>query len=490
MEERSYATLADLALEGTGTGTFEWDIASDEVRWSANLSELRGEQRGWHPTTFEHWVRTVHPDDRDRMRATALRAAQTAEGYEAEFRTLRPDGEVRWAETRTHVICDDDGRPLTLVGLVTDVTDRHRRSSATAFLAEAGLELARSLEVEPTLRRIAELAVPQLADRCSIVLAKDDSAQVIGDTALAEDDTVAQVMAGGTSRLSSTAMVVPILARGRTLGAMTFLLDDTSREYGPFEVDLAEELGRRAGLAVDNARLHEQVRGAAELLQRSLLPEDLGAPGVIAAAVYRPGEDGTRVGGDWYDVFTLPGGRCAVVVGDVVGRGLAAAAMMGQLRAWLRTHAIRREDPAEVLADLDTDIELLGGVPFATCAVAFLDPRDGHALIASAGHLPAVVVGDGRARFADGASGPPLGVEGTRRVTEELRLERGETLLMYTDGLVERRDESLDERLELLRATAEHPAGGPAALVDLVLDTMLRRSTHPDDAVALAVTRA
>src|SRR4051794_33052089 len=94
------------ALEGTGTGTFEWDIAGDEVRWSDHLSEMRGAERGGHPTSFEAWVGTVHPEDRDRMRENALNAARTGESYDAEFRTLRPDGEVRWAETRTHVVCD------------------------------------------------------------------------------------------------------------------------------------------------------------------------------------------------------------------------------------------------------------------------------------------------------------------------------------------------------------------------------------------------
>jgi len=492
MADRPVATLLyDLALEGTGTGAFEWDIAADEVRWSANLSELRGEQPGWHPTTFEAWVESVHPEDRDRMRSTALEAAETGRGYESEFRTLRPDGEVRWAEARTHVVCDDDGRPQALVGLVTDVTERQRRSRGTAFLAEAGLELVRSLEVEPTLRKIVQLAVPELADRCAIVLAGEGDRAAIGDVELAAEGAVDKVLGNGRAQLSSRAMIVPMLARGRTLGAMTFVLEGTAREYGPFEVELAEELGRRAGLAVDNARLHEQVRGAAELLQRSLLPERLGAPGVECAAAYRPGEDGTRVGGDWYDVFELPGRRCAIVVGDVVGRGLEAAATMGQLRAWLRTHAIRREDPAEVLADLDTDIELLGGVPFATCAIAFLDPETGHVQLATAGHLPALVVAGPDAWFAEGASGPPLGVELAARTTGELVLERGTTLLLYTDGLVERRDASLDERLERLRgAAAAAGAAHPAGLVDAVLDEMLARAVHPDDAVVLAVTRA
>jgi hypothetical protein len=491
MAERPLTTLFDLALEAAGTGAFEWDIAADEVRWSANLSELRGEERGWHPTTFETWVQSVHPDDRDRMRDTALEASRTGEGFASDFRTLRPDGEVRWAETRTHVVCDDDGRPHALVGIVNDVTDRHRRSRGTAFLAQAGLELVRSLQAEAPLRRIAELAVPELADRCAIVLDDDDGARTpIGDAELAGEAAIGEVLESGRSRISSRAMVVPILARGRTLGAMTFVLEGTAREYGPFEVELAEELGRRAGLAVDNARLHEQVRSAAELLQRSLLPERLGAPGLECAAAYRPGEDGTQVGGDWYDVFELPGGRCAIVVGDVVGRGLEAAATMGQLRSWLRTHAIRRDDPAEVLADLDTDVELLGGVSFATCAVAFLDPATGRVQLASAGHLPGLIVEGHEAHFCEGATGPPLGVERATRATGELVLPSGATLVLYTDGLVERRDASLDARLEALRsAAAASGAAHPGTLVDALLDAMLERAAHPDDAVALAVTR-
>src|SRR3954452_20991627 len=341
----------ELALEGTGTGTFERDIAKDEVRWSAKLSELRGAPGG-SPRTFEDWVQSVHPDDRERMRETALEAIRTGKGYECAFRTVPANGQVRWAETRTHVVCDDDGSPRMLVGLVSDVTERQRREQATAFLAQAGIELARSLEVGPTLRRVASLAVPELADRCTIVLVDGDRIETYGSTDAAEPGEVAlAVVRSGESAFAPDGVVVPIVARGRTLGAMTFELTGSGRSYGSFDLGLAEELGRRAGLAIDNARLHEQLRGAVELLQRSLLPESLGAPGVEVAAAYRPGEDGTRVGGDWYDVFALPGERCAIVAGDVVVRGLAAAATMGQLRAWLRTHAIRREDPAEVLAD-------------------------------------------------------------------------------------------------------------------------------------------
>lgn len=480
----------ELALEGTGTGTFEWHIQTDEVRWSDNVAEMRGRERGWHPTTFDAWLDTLHPDDRDAMRAAAMRAAETGQGYHREFRTKRADGAVRWAETRTYVLPDDRGRPMTLVGLVADVTERRRREDANAFLSAATLELVRSLEIAPTLRRLADLAVDVLADWCCIVLAEgDEDLRTVAEAGVppAAPPDVEEVARSGAFAIRGGTMAVPLVARGATLGALGFA---AARDFTPAELELAAELGRRAGLAVDNARLHVQARDAAEQLQRSLLPEAPGAPGVDVAVSYRPGEDGMKIGGDWYDVYPLPGGCCVIVVGDVVGRGLKAAASMGRVNAWLRTHAVRRADPAEVLTDLDEDVELLGGVSFATCTVTFFDPETGVARVASAGHLPMILVAGGTASFVEGATGPPLGAGPAARVTDTFTVPAGGTLVLYTDGLVERRAEPLDDRLEMLRAAVDGAESDPQRIVETALATMLAGEIHPDDAVVLAVRRS
>ncbi len=523
-----------LALEGTHTGTFEWDVASDHVRWSENLGPLWGERRGWQPVTYDGWLATVHPDDRAAMAAAVARSVETGEGYHREFRRLRPDGTILWAETKTHVVCDEAGRPVTLVGLVYDISERHRRERANRFLADASLELARSLDPGATLQRVADLAVPELGDWCSVLLDGPDRLRTIAvahsdpaKVALAEElgrrypaDPAAPTGAPAVLRSGRpeiypvipqemldrsasdaehlellqrldlrSAIVVPMTARGRTVGAMTFVFAESGREYGTWELELAEELGRRAGLAVDNGRLHQRARAAAEQLQRSLLPELPDVPGWSIAAAYRPGEDGTQVGGDWYDVFGLPDGRCAIVVGDVVGRGLDAAATMGQLRSWLRAHAVRCEDPADVLAELDATIEAIGGVSFATCAVALLDPATGAGAVASAGHVPPLLLAAGSPMFADAQAGAPLGAGGPARESAPLALEPGDTIVLYTDGLVERRDVPLEARLEMLRSALAAPAGHADELVGRALDEMLEHSEHPDDAVVLVVRR-
>lgn len=521
-----------LALEGTGTGSFEWDVVADEVRWSENLGPLRGEARGWHPTTYEHWLSTVHPDDRPMMDSLARRAASTGEGYEQEFRMLVAGGQVRWAETRAHVVLDDAGRPAVVVGLVSDVTERRRRDAAARFLAQAGLELARSLDIHTTLRRVAELAVPDLADWCSVTLAEPGSLVPVAvahvepaKRRLVEElqrryppdpDApigVPQVLRTGRSELYEqigddllaqaasdeehlrllreldlhSAMVVALTARGRSLGAVTFVYAGSARAYGEHDLELAEELGRRAGLALDNARLHEQARQTAERLQRSLLPELPDAPGLDIAAAYRPGEDGTQVGGDLYDVFALPDGRHAIVVGDVVGRGLEAAARMGELRSWLRAHAIRRIDPAEVLVDLDQTIAQLGGVSFATCAITFLDAATGRAEHASAGHLAPLVLSEGGCEVMATRTGPPLGYYGGVRATSAFTVPAGATLVLFTDGLVERRGEVVDAGLHrLLRAApallSQPLAEGTGRLVAELVD-----DEHDDDVTLLTV---
>ena len=191
-----------------------------------------------------------------------------------------------------------------------------------------------------------------------------------------------------------SATAVPLRARGRTVGQLSLITSVSGRSPTEDEVLLARQLADRAAVAIDNARLHRRERERALLLQHSLLPQQLpDVPGLETAARYLPaGSTEEGVGGDWYDVVPLPGGRTAIVVGDVMGRGLPAA-LMGQLRAALRAYAIQDQAPADVLTSADELVRGLADDVIVTCVFAVADPRDGTVTVANAGHVPPILLG-------------------------------------------------------------------------------------------------
>ncbi|MEU9731333.1 SpoIIE family protein phosphatase [Streptomyces sp. NPDC048002] len=291
---------------------------------------------------------------------------------------------------------------------------------------------------------------------------------------------------------------VPLQARGQLLGVVEFWRS----AQDPFEADdlsPAEELAARAAVCIDNARRYTREHTTAVTLQRSLLPGSF--PELSALDVghrYLPAQAG--VGGDWYDVIPLPGARVALVVGDVVGHGLHAAATMGRLRTAVHNFAALDLAPDELLAHLDELITRIDQdaaaqgktdtVSGATCLYAVYDPVSGRCVLARAGHPgPALVAPDGTVSFPDIPVAPPLGVGGGLPVeTAELTLAADSRLVLYTDGLVEARGRDIDVGLDMLREALTRTRGaGPDDTCRVVLDAMLR--TRAGDDVALLVAR-
>ena len=274
---------------------------------------------------------------------------------------------------------------------------------------------------------------------------------------------------------------VPLTARGRVLGVLTL---SRSAPYDQADVDHVLDLARRAALALDNASRYAFERDVAVTLQRSLLPRELVAcEGLTAAARYLPGAQGTQVGGDWYDLLEV-GGKLVLVVGDVVGRGVEAAAMMGQLRATVRAYAVEGHGPADVLTRLDHVVLSLTGLHFTTCLVAVLDPRSRTLCLASAGHLPPVVAAPGGgARVLDADPGLPLGVGGGTFVEQSYDLEPGALVLLYTDGLVETRDAPVSDGIARLVAALDEPVRSAEQACDLVVSRLVGDAADDDTAV-------
>jgi GAF domain-containing protein/anti-sigma regulatory factor (Ser/Thr protein kinase) len=281
--------------------------------------------------------------------------------------------------------------------------------------------------------------------------------------------------------LGSNCVCLPLTARGSTLGVLTLSRDEP---YDEADVEHGLDLARRAALALDNATRYAFERDMAVSLQRSLLPRELAVrPGLSAAARYLPGARGSQVGGDWYDLLEVDG-RLVLVVGDVVGRGVEAAALMGQLRATVRAYAIEGHGPADILTRLDRVVLSLTGLHFTTCVVGVLDPQARTLCLASAGHLPPLLACPaGAVTVVELDPGLPLGVGGGDFVEQTVELEPGSLVLLYTDGLVETRECSVDEGLEQLVAALAQPISSAEHACDLALGALDRGGSDDDTAV-------
>ncbi|CAA9366134.1 MAG: Uncharacterized, RsbU-domain-containing protein [uncultured Nocardioidaceae bacterium] len=428
-----------------------------------------------------------------------------------------------------------------------------RSATRSALLARLTTELTASLDASKGVGKLAAMVVPELADWCVVTLVDDDvhpdwrrrlrdvgswhadpelrsvveryaetrvpaltESSLLAHTLRTGEPGVAlydaaEVLAGvllpGEARdlcmeLNPGAVSVqPLRGRGRIVGLLTACRGVERAPFTPTDLDLIGEVATRAGLALDNARLFEQQRDLAEGLQRALLTEPPQPENVDVAVRYEPAAQVAQVGGDWYDSFLQRDGATVIVIGDVVGHDTAAAAAMGQVRSLLRAIGVHTGDgPADVLRGVDRAMETLGTDTTATAVVARLEQTQDERSRAltrlrwsNAGHPPPMVINpDGDVvELSAVESDLLLGLDpDARRVESVVTLDHGATVLLYTDGLVERRDQSLDVGLRLLRDTLQRlaPMDVPLdRLCALVIQEMLPE--RPDDDVALVAVR-
>ncbi|PWK74309.1 GAF domain-containing protein [Streptomyces sp. CG 926] len=414
------------------------------------------------------------------------------------------------------------------------------------LLYDAGVQVGTTLNVERTAEELAEVAVPRFADVVTVdlldpVLRGEEPPEVItemrrtavvgmrGDHPLSPVGEVirfgptgpmAAGLAGGRAVLEAdlrvthrwraqhqanaaqildrgihSLIVVPLRARGVVLGMVGYWRGQDSPPFDGEDVSFVEELTARAALSVDNARRYTREHDMAVTLQRSLLPRGVPEQSAVEVA-HRYLAAKAGVGGDWFDVIPLPGTRVALVVGDVVGHGLYAAATMGRLRTAVYNFSTLDLPPDELLshldelvAHIDTDEQEWQGITGATCLCAIYDPVSGQVTAASAGHPgPALVDPDGTVSFPEVPVSPPLGLgAGLPMETMSLTLPEGSRLALFTDGLIESRDQDPDAGLAALRAALSGPARTPDETCTAVIDAML--PSRPSDDVALLVAR-
>ncbi|MGY0056656.1 SpoIIE family protein phosphatase [Streptomyces sp. LZ34] len=459
---------------------------------------------------------------------------------------------------------DGAGNPLGLCTMTIDVTDRYLARRRLALLDQASERIGRTLNVEQTAQDLADVAVPALADLVTVDLldsvfrgdevrtARDrrtgaaalrraglrsvrngwpDRLIKVGETTTyPATSPVALALRTGRPRLAArleprpgegaardpqspesvarmresgfhSLMVVPMRARGSHLGVALFWRGRRPQPFHETDLALATELVSRMAVSVDNARRFTREHNAALTLQRDLLPQ--GAPeqtAVEAASLYLPADPRAGVGGDWFDVIPLSGARVGLVVGDVVGHGIHAAATMGRLRTAVQTLAVLDLGPDELLAHLDgligrlTEAEGHGGpaaeagVVGATCLYAVYDPVSRRCALARAGHPPPLVaVPGGSAQVLDLPGGPPLGLGSLPFENVELTLDEGSVLALYTNGLITARGLDADTGIERLCAALARPEEPLTTLSAKVMDTL--PVTPPVDDVALLLAR-
>lgn len=453
---------------------------------------------------------------------------------------------------------DPDGNTMGVCYMGMDVTDRWRARERLVLFGEASARIGSTLDVMRTAQELADFAVPRLADFVTVDLLESvlhgdepgtgplgsvrllrragqksihegtpESVTATGDLIGAPASSpYFRTMAEGASVLEArldvegsgwiakdpararniaefgmhSVMWVPLAARGAVLGVATFVREEHPQPFEEDDLLLAEELVNRAAVWVENARRYTREHTAALALQRSLLPQDLtGGTAMEVASRYLPTDARQGVGGDWFDVIQLSGARVALVVGDVVGHGINAAATMGRLRTAVQTLADMDLPPDELLAHLDDlvirlaeekgdDEPIATAVLGATCLYAVYDPVTQRCTMARAGHPPPAVVGpDGTVTFPDLPAGPPLGLGSLPFESAELELPEGSLIALYTDGLIETTDQDIDVGLGRLSDVLAQPGIPLEELCSAVVDNLL---TGPQsDDVALLVAR-
>ncbi|MCC8451074.1 SpoIIE family protein phosphatase [Streptomyces rochei] len=520
------------------------------------LEKIHGKPAG--ETVGRHPSEVIPVPDTSRIEAAMHRVLATGEPLlnQSTLSTTPSDPDPRaehaWSASY-YRLQDQRGHILGVAVTVVDDTERHRAAAEAgrvrgrlATLAEAGMRIGSSLDLDRTAHELADIAVDDLADVAAVdvldviftaadpavpdtgqgtafrplaVAARPPTdavraADPVGESVIyAADRLVTQCVRTGRPVLvphltaesfrrlgtrpdsgildragAHSYLAVPLRAHGCVLGALSLLRVHDPRPFDEDDRDFAVELADRAAICVDNARWYRHERDTALALQRSLLPHRApDRPGLGIATRYRPADDTSEIGGDWYDVLPLAGDGTALVIGDVMGSGATAAATMGQLRT--ATRALARLDlpPGAVLSGLDSLAEDLDS-SFATCTYLTCRPAAGTCEIATAGHLPPVVIRpDGTTGLIDPAPGPPLGIGGTTFTTHRFTLAPGSRVLLYTDGLVETRTDPIDDRLQLLLdLLTRHSPRELEDTCDLLLEELRHPGSRDDVALLLA----
>ena len=415
---------------------------------------------------------------------------------------IRATGEQRWLLHKATPVFDADDVLSMVISVIEDLTEFKRAERAQRLLAEAGQVLSSSLDYRQCLQRVAELTVPGLADRCQVLLRGEGDGLAEVAVAHAEGEGAAgagdlgvavEAVEADEAQLAGRVVAVPLALAGQApIGALFLAMRESGRMFDESDLVLARELGRRAAIAVENARLYTERSEIAATLQRSLLPPELPEiPGFRLASTYHAAGEQNEVGGDFYDAFAVPGGWM-IVVGDVAGRGAEAAALTSLSRYTLRTAAKLLDDPVAALEHLNAALRDRPALSLVSVCCALLRDVDGEATadLVLAGHPPAFHLRGGTPRPV-GIFAPFLGAYDRRDwKSVTLELTPGDQLVLYTDGVIDTVGETERFGEDRLVETLRGAAGADDAVARI--ESAVRgfaRGPQADDIAVIAVER-
>jgi PAS domain S-box-containing protein len=514
-----------LALKASGMGTFLWYPQEDRTEPDGRMLELFGLPADGSISLASALATLIHPDDQTRYADAVVRATDPHGSGELreEIRVSMPDGTIRWLSV-TGQMAFAEGKPARLAGVVADVTARRNGEEAlrTSDRQQAFvLELADRLGSESDPRLLATLACEYVGEFLSIdwlgygdvddaglvkFVAEPHDSQAAATRALSELCASPDEFRAGRLVLSSDAeaasAAVPIARRGRAVAGL-FARQASPRRWSAAERGLLQEAAMRTWEAVERgraeqtaalerARRYRREREISIRLQESLMAGHKEAPpGFQVTQSYRAGHDDMRVGGDWTDMVILEGNRLALTVGDVVGKGIDAAATMGRLRSATAAISLGKNPPGEAIDWLERFAAKVAGARYATLAVAIIDADTGTISYSCAGHPPPLLIDADGARYLWEARSTPLHAgSAAPRPTASVTVTPPAMLILYTDGLIERRGEVIDAGLDRLAVAAlQHRDQPIEALRDAILSELLDTDASHHDDTAIAIVR-
>jgi PAS domain S-box-containing protein len=502
-----------VALEAGRMGTWSWVLATDVVIWDEQMAARYGMTLDDFDGSFEEFASRIHPDDRARVEETIGEAQRAGHDLAFEHRAVWPDGSVHWIESRGRAVRDDNGVLIGMVGVGIDIDDRKRLE--TFALEEAELRAAASalhyleqaeriarlgswhwdaeakvVRVSAELMRMLDLPPvmtgPEFGDAFRERAHPDDRDEL--DRVPLEAFGHRERRFATESRMYAHGKLINIIHRGE----IEFDVDGRVAAVRGTAQDVTERRRTQAELASAKGRLAQERRTVEVLYDTFIRPSFPAVDGFEIGALYAAADLDSEIGGDWYDAFALRDGRIMLAVGDVSGHGVEAARLMAKLRHATRAYALVDDDMAVVLANLDGFLDQFGdSVQIATLLLVRLDPSDGSVAVGSAGHLPALLVGARGSTLLETRPRPALGSGMATEPVDLLRtrIDPGGALLLFTDGLVERREESLDEGFARLLSARFDPEAGADALCRQAVEIGLADSPSRDDVCVLALRR-
>ncbi|MGZ3504126.1 MAG: SpoIIE family protein phosphatase [Vulcanimicrobiaceae bacterium] len=486
-------------------------------------------------TAVDGWQQAMHPDELARMIELRVRTLESGNLFEMEHRIRRHDGEYRWFLNRALPVRTIDGRIVKWFGTCTDIHDQKRAQEILRFFARAGNVLGASLDPRALMVNLASLVVPEMADYCQVLVRRDDELleplaivhvhdrhaemlqrmheqyplhastpgidRILGGTessllpeiteymrrlSAADDEHFAMLQQIG----ARSSLVVPLDAGGgRRPGLMSFVYTESNRRFTQSDLPLYLEIGRRAAVALENAMQYQREHHIAKTLQEAMLPRELpSCGGARFFSAYIPAASELHVGGDWYDAFALPGGRIGISIGDVIGHGLDAAIVMGEIRQALRSAAIDSDGVSYVLDHADRILRMQRPDSLATAGFGVYDAQIRTLIYSTAGHPPPLVWLPGGDVFEISAQGLPLGMRAEHDSTSgTITLPAGALVVFYTDGLVEFDRNGIDGERILREAIVAEAARPSANRAMGIYRRVVVNPTHADDTAILVL---